>query len=312
MSWAAVTWTTVGAGIGAAVGESQKGGGWKKGAMIGGAVGLGGSFLLGGAGAGAGAGGGTAGTMTPAAPALDTVASAGVTASGAANPLGTAVATTGGSGGASIFNPATLGSALMLGQAGLGIAQAFNKSGSQMVEKIEMSPEGKALMNDYSNEAFNNLAKRKTGNVNDKAFGAIHKAKVGEERRQDSFETASGAVAGTVFNAKPVNRGTAAIGGNTLRNQVSNSGQRLRGLFAPSSILNNFRREELFNAVKQVNNVYALEHQTASFEYGSNLSQWLADQRADADRGAAIGNAMGMMGSHMMMNAYVKRTAAIA
>jgi hypothetical protein len=59
MSWGIVAFTVIGAGVGAAVGESQNAGGWKKGAIIGGAVGFGGAYA-----AGAGAFGGTGALAT--------------------------------------------------------------------------------------------------------------------------------------------------------------------------------------------------------------------------------------------------------
>ncbi len=295
MSWAAVTWMAIGAGVGAGVGQISGGNteSTLKGAGIGAAAGLGGYAAFGAAGAGAGAGGVVGGGAGGSASAIST----------AAGGSGIAGATGGAAGGglASLANP------MMLGQAGLALAGAFSNTGTAFQDKIDISSRGKQLKKNFAGAATDTLAQRKKGDVNDLAFQDIHKLKVSEGQRERGFNDASQNLNATIANKGRLQRGTVAGGGSQLKGIATATGERVRGLFAPTSTLNNYRREGLMNAVKDLGNLYSIENQVASFQYGGKLSNWQSEQMLSADRGAAIGQSASMIGGNMMNQAYLKR-----
>lgn len=293
MSWAAVTWMAIGGGIGAGVGQISGGNteSTLKGAGIGAAAGLGGYAAFGGAGAGAGAIADTAG---------------GVGSSLAGPPVALANAGVQGSmaGGSSL---ASLANPMMLGQAGLALAGAFSNTGSAFQDKVKISKQGKALKKTFAETAQATLEKRKTGDVNELAFGDIHRLKVSEGQRERKYSDTSQSLNATISNKGVSQRGTVTGGGSQLKATARAAGERVQGLFAPTSTLNNYRREGIMDAVKDLSNLYSLENQVASFQYGGQLSKWSSEQMLSADRGAAIGQSAAMIGGGMMNQAYLNR-----
>lgn len=295
MSWAAVTWMAIGAGVGAGVGQLT-GGNTKstlQGAGIGAAAGLGGYAMFGGAGAGAGAITDTAGTVG------SSLAGPPVALANAGVPGSTAGSTVGGL--ASLANP------LMLGAAGLALAGSYASTGTQFQDKLTISKEGEHLKKAFVGTAKSTLGQRKKGNVNDLAFGDIHKLKVSEGQRERRFTDMSQNLAATIANKPRLGRGTVAGGGGQLKAISTGTGERVRGLFAPTSTLNNYRREGLMSAVKDLSNLYSLENQVASFQYGGRLANWQSEQMLATDRGAAIGQSAAMIGGTMMNQQYINQ-----
>ena len=198
------------------------------------------------------------------------------------------------------------GNALLLGSAGLTLASAFSSQGSSFQDKIRLSSEGKALQKDYATTAKETLDKRKAGDVNDLAFSDVHALKMNEGARNRGFQGAAQALTASIDNQGPNERGGITKGGNTVRALAQGAGERAKGLFAPTSTLNNYRREGLLNAVKDVGNRYALDNQVASCNYGGRLAEWQASNDRSANQGAAIGSVASMIGSSKMNNEYYK------
>lgn len=297
MSWAAVTWMAIGAGVGAGVGQIT-GGNTKstmQGAGYGAAAGLGGYAMFG------GAGGAAVGTGAKVGAGAGSTAPLGYGGGPAAASWAQPIGTTGGGGLASLANP------LMLGQAGLALAGAFSNTGTAFQQKVKISKEGEALKKTFATTAKATLEQRKKGDVSDLAFGDIHRLKVSEGQRERGFTDVSQNLAATIANKPRLSRGTVAGGGSQLKAISTATGERVRGLFAPTSTLNNYRREGLMNAVKDLSNLYSIENQVASFQYGGQLSNWQSEQMLATDRGAAIGQSAAMIGGGMMNQAYLNR-----
>ena len=290
MSWFMVGGATLGAGVGSYGHDNW---GWSKDAISqGAAVGAGGGYMAGGAGA---AGTATSRLMGPpvslAGPGAVSNAGGIAGLSGAlTKPLVSGVAGS---------NP------LMLGAAGLTMASAFSSQGSAYQDKIELSKEGKQLQKDYLSAAKTKMNKAKAGNVTDKAFQDISNAKSAEGYRYRVTQGAINTVQATAGNAPKSKRGTAMIGGGFVKAQLADTAERMTGLFAPTSILNNYRKEELLNATKAIQNLSNIDNQTAVFNYGSSLSKWGANQAVATEKGAALGSVARMFGNAQLNTAYM-------
>ena len=285
-------------GIGAGVGSyGHDNWGWSKDAIWqGAAVGAGG-YTAGAAmtGAAAPAVAGTTGT-TGAVTAGATTGAQGM--SGSAHYLAGKAATGGGM---------NMANAMMLGSAGLGLASGMTSKGSSFQDKIDLSKEGKELQSKYETSAKDRMAKANKGDVTDKAFQDISNLKVSEGRRNRQSQGAISSAMATVGNAKKDARGISTIGGGFAKATLADAGQRMSGLFAPTSTLNNYRKEELMNATKQIQNLHNIDNQTAKFDYSSQLASWGANQQLAAQKGSTIGNAAQMMGMMQVNNAYVNQ-----
>lgn len=297
------TMMLIGSAIGGGVGSMSGNAG--KGALIGAGVGLGGGYMMG---AGGGAGGvGAAGTGGVGAAAGISPGFAG--AGSLSSPAGMSLFGGGIGSSGSVLGGAAAGgglaNALMLGQAGLSLASAFSSQGASFQDKIPLSEEGKKLKSTFADNLQDNLEKRKAGSVTDVAFQDIHNLKTDESKRNRAFQSSVQQMFGTLDNQPRLSRGTAAKGGSTVKTLAQGAGERQQGLFAPYSTLNNYRRETLFNAVKDIQNLYSVENQTASFNYAGKLANWNANQRLAADKGAAIGGVVSMMGNQKLNNAYM-------
>jgi hypothetical protein len=303
----------IGAGVGAGVGALSGGNVGKSalmGAGIGGVAGLGGSAL--GIG-GAGTWGGTA-AASPfswasmsaggGAPSLATGAT-GTTFGGAAAG---ASASAGAAGSAGLMS--SLANPLLLGAAGMGLMAAFSEKGNNFQDKISLSAEGDKLLHgtgglaDTTNKQFAAASK---GATPEKAFQDINKLKVSEAARNKNSQESLRASQSTISNQPDSRRGGMAGGGVLARAAVSDAGERMQGLFAPTSTLNNYKREELMNAVGNIQNVMNMENQTAQVNYQGALSKWQTNNMLATQKGAALGNVASMVGGFALNDAYMNR-----
>ena len=311
MSWFLIGGAAIGAGVGSYGHDNW---GWSKDAIWQGAlVGAGGGALAGGAGgagaagAGAGTGAGAGGTAA--------VGTAGSSLAGPPVALANAgvAGSAAGSGGllAGLTSPlvpgASFTSPLMLGAAGLTLAGGLSSRGSSFQDKLELSKEGKALQKQSLGVAKKQLTKAQAGDVGDKAFQDISNLKTAEGLRQRRTQGSINTIQATVANAPKTGRGTGTIGGSFVKAQLADVGERMTGLFAPTSALNNFRKEELINASKQIQNLSNIDNQTAAFSYGSSLAKWGAQQTLAAEKGAAIGSVARQIGGSQLTSAYLNQ-----
>ncbi len=309
------------AGAGAAAGLAS---GMVGGAMLGAGIGqlTGGntrSTLMGmGLGAGTGALAGLAAAPASASLATQSAATGAGAASGAAS-----AAKSGFSLSSTLSNP------LLLGAAGLGLASAFANTGQSFQDKIRLKPEGQALMYGTNKSGKPNNAPSRIKDIEDmdglvgatrkkwnaaaagaipeKAFEDISNLKQQEEERYGATKNAMHIAMTQMNNTNPINRGQAASGGALAKTALVSAGERMQGLFVPTSILNQYRREELANAAAAMQNIQNLENQTASITYQGSLSKWLGANMQQAQRGAAIGQALSLAGNFALNNAYLSR-----
>ena len=291
-------WGAVGAGVG------QLAGGNTRSTLMGAGIGAGAGFMAGG-GFGALGGGETA---------LGKAGVYGPTQTGGNIALGAG----GGSGwsmGSALANP------LFLGATGLQLAAGMTGQGQAFQDKIRLSPQGRELAYGKGNRASTATAKMgglvgnvrdqftdaKAGKTPERAFEDINKLKVAEDWRTRASKDAHLTLASTIGNQEQQGRGTVAGGGQQAKLAGMDAGERAEGLFGPTSVLNAYKREELMNAVGNIQNVANMENQTAMVNYQGQLSSWLANQRMASQRGAAIGGAMNMVGGHLMNDAYMHR-----
>ncbi len=135
---------------------------------------------------------------------------------------------------------------------------------------------------------------------NRRAEEALH---IRQRRTQGTINTALA----TAGNVPKEGRGKGVVGGAFVKAQVVDVGERMTGLFAPTSTLNSYRKEELLNASRQIQNLSNIDNQTAAFSYGSNLARWGAQQTLAAERGRAIGSVAGMIGGSQLTSAYINQ-----
>jgi len=267
----------VGAGIGAGVGQLT-GGNTKStltGAGIGAAAGFGFGGGFGGTTAGTGSGAGFVGPP-----------------SAAAN-VGTSLGGQLAAGGKLLTKPIIPGlsftSPLFLGAAGLSLAAGGSTTGAQPQDKPALSERAKQLKSQWVKAIQGDVSKAKAGDVDRKAAGSINRLKVAEGLRTRATTGNIQAEQATAGNVRPDQRGGAAIGGRTVKAELGELSERMEGLFAPTSVLNAFRKEDLINAAKQLGNITNVENQVASFSYSSRLSSFLTNNLLSAQKGAAIG-----------------------
>ena len=197
-----------------------------------------------------------------------------------------------------------MGTALMLGQAGMSLAQASSSSGARPTSKVALSAQGKALEATLRPAVKEQYEKAIAGNVRDEAFGAISQAKTQEGRRNRASTGMLQKAQASMYNQPSGSRGSAAAGGNLIKGQLADTGQRMEGLFAETSILNNYTKEALMNSVSQIQNWQNRENVVAQFTSQSNLADWNAANVASSRQGAAIGQAARSLGGAYAMNQY--------
>jgi hypothetical protein len=196
---------------------------------------------------------------------------------------------------------------LLLGSAGLGLASAFSSQGTSFQDKIKLSPRGEQLEKNLASATKTQMAKAKAGDVQDKAFTDISNIKKAEALRHEMTQKGIGGAMATLGNVDKEDRGVGTVGGTMAKSLLVDAGERMEGLFAPTSILNNYRREELFNAARGAQRLHNIDQQTASFEYGSQLSKWQTNQMLSSQRGAALGGIAQMFGGAALNQAYLGR-----
>ncbi len=301
MSWFLVGGAAIGAGVGSYGHDNW---GWSKDAIWqGAAVGAGGGYLAGAAATPAATGAGSMAYGGAGAATAKGVAAAGPVAAGAGAKTASSFLTKPLISGVAGSNP------LMLGAAGLTLASGFGSQGSAFQDKIELTKEGKVLEKDWIESSKKRLTKAKKGDVSDRAFQDISIAKTAEGVRARKAEGAINTIQATVGNQPDIQRGTMTVGGGFVKAQLADTGERMTGLFAPTSILNNYRKEELINSIKNMQNINNLENQTASFNYGSSLAKWGANQAVASEKGAAIGSTLAMFGNAQLNTAYLNQMA---
>lgn len=290
MSWIA---TGVGVGGGALVGSyGHDNWGWSKDAIWqGAAVGGVGGYAVGAGAAGAGAGAASGGTSAG-------TASGGAFSAAGAIPGGAAA---GGGGGMS------MGTTLMLGQAGMGLASAFSSSGQRPTKRVKLSAQGKELESTLRTAVKGQYDKAIGGDARDKAFGAISAQRTQEGTRQRASMGTLQKAQAAMYNTRPNDRGGAAMGGAMLKGQLADTGTRMEGLFAETSILNSYTKEGLMNSVSQIQNWQNRENVVAQFTSQSNLADWNAANVSSAQRGAAIGGAAMAIGSTQLNQQYMNQ-----
>ena len=296
----------VGVGTGALVGSyGHDNWGWSKDAIWQGAAigGVGGAAVGGMGGAGAAAGGSAGGAAQAMGGSMSLAGSS--TSAFAAGGGGTGLM-------AGLSKPLIAGQAwsnpLMLGTAGMGLASAFSSSGQTPQQKVQLSAAGKELQDNTLYPAIKSQhQKALAGNANDKAFGAISNLKTQEGTRQRASQGILAKAQASMGNQKPEDRGGAVMGGAMLKSQMADAGERMDGLFAPTSVLNGFTKEGLMNSVAQIQNMQNRENVVGQYNYQGNLANWNANQVASANKGAAIGQVAMMVGGAQLDQAYRKQ-----
>ena len=335
-----MSWILVGAGVGAGVGSyGHDNWGWSKdaiwqGAAVGGAggyaMGAGGAATTGGASMGAapaqaasaaGTGAAQFGSANWAAQGAGMVGGGGsaygtgvVAGYGPSAMAGVGQAGAIGGGGmmSGLSKPMIEGQAwsnpMMLGQAGMGLASAFSSSGQTPQQKVQLSAAGKKLQEETLKPAIKDqYEKAVSGDARDKAFGSISNLKTQEGARQRASMGILQKAQASMYNTKPNDRGDAAMGGAMLKGQLADAGERMDGLFAPTSALNAFTKEGLMNSVAQIQNMQNRENVVGQFNYQGNLAQWNANQMAASNKGAAIGQTAMMIGGSQLNQAYMDK-----
>ena len=310
MSWFLVGGAAIGAGVGSYGHDNW---GWSKdaiwqGALVGGAGGyaaggMAGAGAAGGATAGAGAGGGATALGSGAGTYGTAGSAAALGTTGAAGNFGAAAFGTAGAGGISMSN------AMMLGQGAMGLMSGTSSQGSSFQDKMELTSEGKGLQKSYLAAGKERMSRAKAGNVSDIAFQDISNLKTAEGLRDRSVNRTMNTAQARIGNRETETLGGGALGGGYAKGLLANAGERMEGLFAPNSTLHNFRREELMNATKQIQNLNNLDNQTAMFNYSSSLSKWGANQQLATEKGQAIGQAAMNVGGMALTNAYMNKMA---
>lgn len=196
---------------------------------------------------------------------------------------------------------------LMLGAAGLNLASAFGSTGTSFQDKLRLSKEGKALEKKYATASKGKMKKALAGDVREEAFSDVSNLKKAEAVRQKVTEQGLLTAQAGIGNLPKESRGGAASGGKLVRAELADTSERMEGLFAPTSTLNAYRKQELMNSVNNLSNLYNIENQTASFQYSSQLAQWGANQRLATQKGAALGSVASMIGGTQLSQAYLNR-----
>jgi hypothetical protein len=319
MSWFLVGGAALGAGVGSYGHDNW---GWSKdaiwqGALVGGAGGYAAGGLAGAGAAGAGTAGSTAigsggsaiGSITAGGAMPASMALPGASTVGAGAGMVAPAAASGGGLMSALTTPLVPGlsftSPMMLGAAGLSAASASSAQGPAFQDKIKLTEEGKVLQKEYLGSAKERLDKAKAGDVTDRAFQDISNLKTAEGKRKRVTSRVIDTALATIDNQPRESRGTPVAGGSMVKAGLLEAGERMEGLFAPSSILNSYRKEELINASRQIQNLSNIDNQVGAFNYSSSLAKWSANQQLSAEKGAAYGGIASMFGSTQLNQAYL-------
>ena len=308
----------VGAGIGQLTGGNTKS--TLMGAGIGAAGGGLGAWASGGGWAAQGIGQGStqlANGMTLPSPTLDTLAGSGQQFGNAVQGMQTASNTVSaglpGAGGeaAKWSLGQSLSNPLFLGQAGLGLASALTQQGSPYQDKVKMSPEGRKLWDGLYADTKSRWEQSKGGKVPQKAADGVAKAKIQEKNRYDATRAAFAHITGQIGSLDRNDLGSSYGGGNLAKLTMKSTGERAKGLYAPTSIMNAFSREESMNAAMGLSNVFNQEKQTGMTNYQGQLANWSTENMLDAQQGAAFGQVFAGAGNWAQNDAYLARQQSI-
>lgn len=198
-------------------------------------------------------------------------------------------------------------SPLMLGTAGMGLMQAFGSQGQAYQDKIELSAEGEKAEEQYGKYVKKEHKRALAGDVTDKAFQDISKAKTQEGAREQMSQKMFRTLQAGIGNTPKTSRGSATMGGKAVTASIADAGDRMSGLFQPASILNAYRKEALVNSIKGLQNLYNQQQQTAAVQFNSNLAAWQANTAAAAGKGAALGGVAQLIGGSTHRQAYYKK-----
>jgi len=198
---------------------------------------------------------------------------------------------------------------LMLGSSAMGLMMGGKSSGMSTVNPPAYSGRGSELNTNLTKTLKANMVKAKSGDVRDKAFDNVSSLRKSEGGRERTMEGVFNTAISSMNNQPPISRGMSVMGGKMVAGQLADASESMQGKFAPISTLNNYRKEELINAARGVNNLYNREANVALQQYGSRLSEYTANQMLSAERGAAIGGIARMIGGTQLNDAYINQRA---
>lgn len=236
-------------------------------------------------------------------------------------------ATATGAGAGALFGGAK--GALVGGLLGFGTSamMGVGKGGSPQLMTAQLSPEGREMV--YGNRYFTgNTSIEKMGGLVGSVRDQWEQAKQGakpdkiapqlsaltskENARYDASKTAYNALQSTISNRGYLDRGYAAQGGFMGKLALQDASERMEGLFNPTSLLNQYRREELVNAMGKIQNIQNMENRVAITNFQGQLTKALSDQLQSAQRGAMIGGALQFAGNFALNQAYMTRLGMIS
>jgi hypothetical protein len=200
-------------------------------------------------------------------------------------------------------------SPFQLGAMGLGMASAFGGGGgsSSMMTLPVVSPAIRKLDKTTKSKLKSNLNTASRGDVRDKAFGDIGKLRTSEGRRALEVSDVVNTAVNSVSNPINDGRGSVAAGGSMVRANIAESGERMAGLFAPSSVLNAYKRQELVNAMNDIATQKGTDLRVSSGIAGLQSAKDLAGRLEASDKGAAIGELIGGIGRSQLMSSYLNQ-----
>jgi hypothetical protein len=198
---------------------------------------------------------------------------------------------------------------LMMGMSGMQImnAQAQGSTGNAYRDKIDNSAEGKVMKGTLTEVAKEKSEKAEKGNVYEKAAQDMGDVRTAEGVRDRYTDKALNTAQASAGNRNPEDRGYAAGGGNLVRANIAAGSERMQGLFEPTSVLNNYRRNELVDASKHIQNLSNLDNQVGAFQYSTQLANWQTQQSLGAQKGSALGGVASMIGDAQLNQAYTDK-----
>ena len=317
MSWGIVAYAAVGAAIGAGVGESQNAGGWKKGAMIGGAAGATAGFgaaAMGTGGFGAGgmfAGNAAATTAAPTTGGMFSIASqqAAVGSGGiGAGTLGSSVvantaapmAASSVTGGSAMSGIGTAMSVAGMGMSMLGAFQSQPSGGGFLQEEIVPDAVDQKMINDSDAEAVR--YRGMVGKGQDYANMATPMLR--NMRRQAGNVRKVGQQA--VGDIKSASNTGVMSGSSQTRAAIAGAGQQMAAEFAPYKGKANMQLENLRNMQGHAGNVVKEERQLGGLTNSVNWAKMGIDQQTSIMQGKVLGDVAQMGGNMYFMSQYNK------
>jgi hypothetical protein len=197
--------------------------------------------------------------------------------------------------------------AWITGAGALGMAGAFGSGGQSFATGPVISPQVRKLDKAVKTRLKSNLNIAGRGDVRNKAFGKVSQLKEAEGLRKRTASSILSTAVNTASNNPELERGGLSLGGGLVRTAISESGRRLKGLFAPSSVLNTYKRQELINAVNDIAAQRGIDLNVASGTAGLKIAENQANQILSANRGSAIGDLISGIGRYSLMSTYLNQ-----